>query len=151
MYLRFFEIRSSEVEKSPFLSRNRLILPAKIAFYGSKIALRQRESVFLSRFLDFYGFQRLIFVSDKGICQQNQDKMLCGEAIFIYPDGWRRGCISFSQNFSDAINLKIHEMRLKMKVEFDFVWLKNFALTNFIFCNGWKTRRKWAWIDFFGR
>ena len=87
----FFEIRSSEVEKSPFLSRNRLILPAKIAFYGSKIALRQRESVFLSCFLDFYGFQRLIFVSDKGICQQNRDKMLCSEAIFIYPDGWRKG------------------------------------------------------------
>ena len=74
------------MEKSPFLSRNRLILPAKIAFYGSKIALRQRESVFLRRFLGFYGFKRPHFVSDKGICQQNQDKMLCGEAIFIYPD-----------------------------------------------------------------
>ena len=74
----------------------------------------------------------------------NKIKIKCSVAkrfSYIRKDE-ERGCISFSQNFSDVINLKIHEMRLKMKVEFDFVWLKNFALTDLIFCIGWKTQKK---------
>ena len=142
LYLRLFWNQGFGSEKKVlFWAETGWFCPRKSHFMVQKSLSDNVRAFFWAVFLVFTGF------SSHFSCQirvsVNKIGIKCSVAKqFLYIRMVEeRGCISYSQNFSDTINLKIREMRLEIKVEFDFAWLKYFALTDLMFCNGWKTQR----------